>query len=162
MLQGGLFGVILRWTDARLRDVRFVGKVITSLSKFNDAVALVGHNRAALIRSFAYSTVFNLILIFIHVVLSLALGLSVPILAYALIVPLTSIMLLIPSIQGLGVRDWSLVVLVGVFTPNTEAVAAMAAAIILHNLISGIIGMVLYGAYTVGKSRRGTAQHTLE
>jgi hypothetical protein len=52
------------------------------------------------------------------------------------------------------VRDWSLVVLVGAFTPNTEAVAALAAAIILQNLMSGVVGMVLYGGYTVGKSRR--------
>jgi uncharacterized protein (TIRG00374 family) len=149
VLQGGLFGAILRWADARLGRVQFAGKVIAALTKFNDAVALVGRDRSALTWAFLYSTIFNLILIAMHVILSMALGLDVPILAYTLIVPLTSILLLIPSIQGLGVRDWSLVVLVGAFTPNTEAVAALAAAIILQNLMSGVVGMVLYGAYTV-------------
>lgn len=153
VLQGRTFGAVLGWLMARLGTVRFVGKALGALTTFNDAVALVGHHRGALLGAFAYSTVFNVILIAMHVVLSAALGLDVPVAAYVLIVPLTSVLLLIPSIQGLGVRDLSLVALVGVFTPQTDTVAALSAAIILQNLVSGVIGLVLYGAYTLGRSQ---------
>jgi glycosyltransferase 2 family protein len=154
VLQGRTFEAILVWLTARMGAVRFVGKVLGALTKFNDAVALVGHHRGALLGAFGYSTVFNIILVGMHVVLSAALGLDVPVAAYILIVPLTSVLLLIPSIQGLGVRDLSLVALVGVFTTETDAVAALSAAVILQNLVSGMIGLVLYGAYTVGRSQQ--------
>ncbi len=158
VLQGSLFGVILQRLTVRLGEVRFVGKALGALTKFNDAVALVGKHRGALLGAFGYSTVFNVILIAMHVVLSAALGLDVPVMAYVLIVPLTSVLLLIPSIQGLGVRDLSLVALVGAFTTQTDAVAALSAAIILQNLVSGVIGLVLYGAYTLGRSQENGLQ----
>jgi len=157
VLQGRLFGVILAWLTERLGEVRLVGKLLESLTKFNDAVALVGNEPRALVWSFFYSTVFNVLLIVMHILLSEALGLDVPMLAYVLIVPLTSILLLIPSIQGLGIRDLSLVAMVGEFTTQTSTVAALSAAIIVQNLISGVIGLVVYLIYTVGRSREGEA-----
>ncbi len=156
VLNGRTFAVILQWAESIFGFGRlpFAGKVLGALRKFNDAIALVGKDTGAVLRAFGISVVFNLLLILMHIVLSVALALDVPAAAYVVVVPLTSILLLVPSIAGIGVRESAFVYLLGFFTEDKAAGAALGFAVLLQNVISALIGFVWYIIYSVQK--RGT------
>lgn len=149
VIQGGLFGAILRTIDRVLGRVGLIRKLVGAFIRFNDAIAVVGQHRRAVLEAFAISTAFNALLILMHIVLSRALALDVPALGYVLIVPLTSILLLVPSIQGIGVRETAFVVLMGSFGAPEPTALALSLAVLLQNVISGVIGLVLYVPYTL-------------
>lgn len=149
VLHGRLFAAILQLTERLLGRLPLVGKVINALRKFNDAVAVVGRDTRAVAGAFGISLVFNALLILLHIILSNALSLNVPAAAYIIVVPLTSILLLVPSIAGIGVRESAFVYLLEFFTPNVAKGAALGVAVLLQNIISGVIGLVWYLIYTV-------------
>lgn len=157
VLQGRLFAVVLTWAERLLGRFPLVLKLITSLRKFNDAVALVGREPRTLGAAFGVSLVFNLLLILMHIVLSQALSLQIPPLAYAIIVPLTSILLLVPSIAGIGLREVSLVGMLALFDANLEASAALGFAVLLQNIISGVVGLLWYLQYSLVKRGQSTS-----
>jgi hypothetical protein len=95
-------------------------------------------------------------LILIHVILSNALGMNVPAAAYIVVVPLTSILLLVPSIAGIGVRESAFVYLLESFTANVALGAALGILVLMQNIISGVIGWVWYMVYSL--RRQGVAE----
>lgn len=153
VLNGRTFALMLHWAESvfGLGRLPFAGKVLDAMRKFNDAIALVGKDTGAVLRAFAISVVFNLLLILMHIVLSAALALDVPAAAYVVVVPLTSILLLVPSIAGIGVRESAFVYLLGFFTEDKAAGAALGFAVLLQNVISALIGWVWYIIYSVQK-----------
>ena len=99
---------------------------------------------AALLRGVAASVVWNLILIFGYYLLGLAVGIDLSLWYYFLFVPIISAALLVPSVGGLGIREWATVLLfVQVGVPESQALAlALAYDIVL--LINGLIGAAIY------------------
>lgn len=154
VIQGDLFAAMLRLAQRLIGRIALFARIIQALNKFNDAIARVGRDRSAVAGAFAMSMIFNAILIWIHIVLADALMFDVPALAYTLIVPLTSILLLVPSIAGIGVREFGLVSLLGFFTQDSDTAFALSIAILLQNLFTGVFGAGVYLVYTLQKPHR--------
>ena len=99
---------------------------------------------AALLRGIAASVVWNLILIFGYFLLGLAVGIDLSLWYYFLFVPIISAALLVPSVGGLGIREWATVLLfvqVGVSEPHA---LALALAYDVTLLINGLTGATIY------------------
>ena len=157
VLNGRIFGAILNWLYDRFGKVKFDGKLLGALSKFNTAIALVGKDYRAVWYAFGISLIFNALLVLMHIILSESLQLDVVPIAYLLIVPLVSILLLVPSIAGIGVREGVFVLLLGTYGADKDTSLALAVSAFLPNLVSGVIGWVWYIAYSIQK-RSDTAQ----
>ncbi|MEL6151668.1 MAG: lysylphosphatidylglycerol synthase transmembrane domain-containing protein [Chloroflexota bacterium] len=159
VLNGRIFGAILNWLYDRLGKMKLIGKVLGALRKFNDAIALVGKDHRAVWYAFGISLIFNALLVLMHIILSEALSLDVVPIAYLLLVPLVSILLLVPSIAGIGVRESVFVLLLGAYGADKDTSLALAVAAFLPNVVSGLIGWVWYIVYSVQK-RAAPAQLT--
>jgi glycosyltransferase 2 family protein len=157
VLHGQTFAFVLRLTGRVLGRLPLMAKVLGALTKFNDAISLVGRDTGAVGQAFGISLLFNGTLILIHVVLSEALALDVPWVAYIVVVPLTSILLLVPSIAGIGLRESGMVGLLAGFTDDLEKGAALGFAVLLQNIISGVIGWVWYIVYSLQKRTAANA-----
>jgi hypothetical protein len=160
VLNGRIFGAILAWMNARLGNLPFAGKVFGALIKFNDAISIVGKDRRGVSYAFGISVIFNIMLIVMHIILSDALVLGVAPIAYVLVVPLVSILLLMPSIAGIGVRESMFVLLLGAYGASDDGSLALAVAAFLPNVVSGIIGWIWYMIYSLQK--RATASQPQE
>ncbi len=151
VLHGQAFAFVLRLGSRTFSGLPFVDKVLSALTKFNDAISLVGKDYKAIAQAFAISAVFNVSLILIHIILANALGLDVTWVAFIVVVPLTSILLLVPSIAGIGVRESGLVYMLDLFTDDLEKGAALGIAVLLQNVIGGLLGWVWYIIYSLQK-----------
>ncbi len=100
----------------------------------------------ALGRSYLVSLLFNISLIAMNVFIGLALGAEATLVQYAVFVPITSLVLVIPiSFAGLGVREGAYRQLFGqVGVPPEIAVAMSLMVYFLGNICTGIIGGVIY------------------
>jgi len=99
---------------------------------------------AALLKATAASLVWNLILILGYYLLGLAVGVELSGWYYFLFVPIISAALMVPSVGGLGIREWATVFLfkqVGV--PEAQALA-LALAYDVTLLINGLLGALVY------------------
>jgi uncharacterized protein (TIRG00374 family) len=142
---------VLRWVDSLLKVVDLarlvaIAETIRTLSR--KAV------RRAVMASFA----FDLLLIGTQYVLSLAFDLGVPILVFALFTPLSSLLLLLPSIQGLGVREPALTLLLGSVGVPPEQAVAFAVGVYSLTLSTGLVGAVYYAIYSLASVARRRAE----
>ncbi len=116
-------------------------KIISSLAQ-----SFQRYPGGALGRSYLVSIIFNLSLIAMNVCIGLGLGARASLTHYAIFVPITSIVLLIPiSFAGLGVREGAyrqLFTQVGV--PGEIAVAMSLLVYVIGNICTGLIGGVIY------------------
>ncbi|MEJ2151130.1 MAG: lysylphosphatidylglycerol synthase transmembrane domain-containing protein [Chloroflexota bacterium] len=133
---------ILEWVDSLLKVVDLsrlvaIAETIRTLS------------RKAVRRAVLASFVFDLLLIGTQYVLSLAFDLGVPVLVFALFTPLSSLLLLLPSIQGLGVREPALTLLLGSVGVPPEQAVAFAVGVYSLTLSTGLVGAVYYAIYSL-------------
>jgi uncharacterized protein (TIRG00374 family) len=115
-----------------------------------------GYNWRALTIAAGVSVLFNLLLVAVNVLIGISLDVHVGLQYYLIVTSIASALLILPiSISGLGVREWEYVVLFGrVGVPATTAVS-MSLAFYLINVLSGLIGGVLYaweGAHGIWRS----------
>jgi uncharacterized protein (TIRG00374 family) len=101
---------------------------------------------SALGQSYLVSLLFNIVLIAMNVFLGLALGAQVSLAQYAIFVPITSLVLIIPiSFAGLGVREETYRQLFGqIGVPGEVAVAISLLVYFFGNICTGLIGGVIY------------------
>lgn len=101
---------------------------------------------SALGRAYLVALLFNVSLIAMNIFIGLALGAEASLAQYAVFVPITSLVLVIPiSFAGLGVREGAYRQLFGqVGVPPETAVAMSLIVYLLGNICTGIIGGVLY------------------
>ncbi len=146
-LIGGGYLFVNRWVYTTLRDnlppfrwlttITIVGKLFESVQSY-PATALRG--------AFVASILFNLSLIGMNVCLGLAVGVEATLTQYAIFIPITSAVLIIPfTIAGLGLREGAYIALfetAGV--PNATAVAMSVLVYLVGNVVSGVIGGVVY------------------
>ncbi len=109
--------------------------------------SFTGYDRHSLAVAVSVSIVFNLLLIAVNVLIGEALGAHVSLGHYVVFISLTSFLSALPiSIGGLGVREGSFGLFFGqVGVPQTVAVS-MSLAFYLINVLSGLIGGVLYAS----------------
>jgi uncharacterized membrane protein YbhN (UPF0104 family) len=101
------------------------------------------YSPAALARATAASLLFNLTLIVGNYLLGVAVGIDLSLWYYFLFVPIISVLLMVPSVGGLGIREGAYVFLFGQVTGRDYAVA-LALAYDLTLVISGLIGAIVY------------------
>ncbi|MCG3211637.1 MAG: hypothetical protein FOGNACKC_05283 [Anaerolineae bacterium] len=100
----------------------------------------------ALGKSYLVSLVFNITLILTNLFIGQGLGAQASLVHYAVFVPITSIVLLLPiSFAGLGVRETAYSQLFGqVGVPAEVAVSMSLLYYVFGNIVTGVIGGVIY------------------
>jgi hypothetical protein len=144
-----LIGVILllqrTWIEAwgrRLGVDLLLGR-IKILRELYESLHVYGP--AALLKATAASLVFNLILILGYYSLGLAVGIHLPLWYYFLFVPIISVLLLVPSVGGLGIREGATVFLFSqVESVGRSQALALALAYDMTMLTIGLIGAIIY------------------
>jgi uncharacterized protein (TIRG00374 family) len=107
-----------------------------------------------LVRATAASVVWNLMLILGNYLLGLAVGIDLSLYYYFLFIPIISVLLMLPSVGGLGIREGAYVLLFGqVGVANSQALA-LALAFDLVLLVNGLIGALIYLAQGVREVRQ--------
>jgi uncharacterized protein (TIRG00374 family) len=97
-----------------------------------------------LLRATAASVAWNLMLILGNYLLGLAVGVDLSLYYYFLFIPIISVLLTLPSIGGLGIREGAYVFLFSqVGVANSQALA-LAFAFDLALLINGLVGALIY------------------
>lgn len=143
-----LIGVVLlfqrTWIESwgrRLGLDRLLGRFKT-LRELYDSVHHYG--MVTLLRATLASVVWNLILILSYYLLGLAVGIEMAIGYYFLFVPVISVLLLVPSVGGLGVREGATVVLFSrAGVPDSQALA-LALAFDVTLVVTALIGASIY------------------
>jgi uncharacterized protein (TIRG00374 family) len=143
-----LIGVVLllqrSWIETwgrRLGIGRFLGRFKT-LRDLYESVHL--YSAVTLARAALASVVWNVILILSYYLLSLAVGIELSIGYFFLFVPVISVLLLVPSVGGLGVREGATVVLFSqAGVPESHALA-LALAFDVTLLVTALIGASIY------------------
>lgn len=143
-----LIGVVLllqrTWIETwgrRLGIDRLLGRFKT-LRDLYDSIHL--YSMGTLLRATLASIVWNLILILCYYLLASAVDIELPMGYFFLFVPVISVLLLVPSVGGLGVREGATVLLFSqAGVPESQALAlALAYDVIL--LVTALIGASIY------------------
>ncbi len=121
----------------RVTKIKIIGGLFESFQRYP---------LPALGKSYLISLLFNVSLIAMNVFIGLALGAQATLAQFAVFVPITSLVLVIPiSFAGLGVREEAYRQLFGqVGVPDEIAVAMSLLVYAFGNICTGIIGGVIY------------------
>jgi uncharacterized membrane protein YbhN (UPF0104 family) len=104
----------------------------------------VALTRDALLRSLALGIVFQMLSIAAFVILGGALGITLSVTAWAVIVGLISVVLLVPvTVAGLGLREGSLVAVLAMLGEGTGPALALSFSLLALNLLGAGVGLVL-------------------
>jgi hypothetical protein len=133
LFQRGLVDRVLAVAPARIRG---------PIERLYAAVHACGTR--ALAKSLAISTLFNAVLFTVTYVLSLALGQRIPFLYFVAFMPVISLSMLIPSVGALGTREGAYALLFGAAGTPRHVAVAMSLSFYLINVLTGLIGAVLY------------------
>jgi hypothetical protein len=107
--------------------------------------ALTAYSLGAIARSTLVSLPFTLTLIATQYALALSLGLIVPVQYFALFIPLTALVQMLPiSFNGLGVREVTFQALFGTVGVAGEQAVAVSLLYYILRVITGLIGGLMY------------------
>jgi hypothetical protein len=125
------------WLFRRLTEINIIGKLFESFQRYPGP---------ALRRSYFVSLLFNLSLIGMNMCVGLAVGVEASFIQYAIFIPITSIVLIIPiSFGGLGVREGTYIELFqSIGVPEETALAMSLLVYTIGNLCSGLVGGIVY------------------
>lgn len=150
---GVLVGMLAMLEAERLRGlfsrIPLLAKVLDRPGIRSFAESFHQYRGAALNKALLLSTLFNFQLIATNYLLGLGLGVNqsmdMPFLYYLLFIPITSFVLTLPiSISGLGAREAAYVALFGSVGVPADQALALSLAFYLVNLLTGLVGGVLY------------------
>lgn len=100
------------------------------------------------------SVLFNLVLVLWWKTSSLALGLTVPYSYFLLIIPILSVLTLVPSVSGLGPREALAPLLFAASGVNAETAVSLSFLVFLTLRLSGILGAPIYLWATIRDGRK--------
>ena len=104
----------------------------------------VALTRDALLRSLAFGLVFQMVSIASVYLLGDSLGIGLPFTAWAVIVGLTSVILMLPvTVAGLGLREGSLVAVLAMLGEGTGQALALSFALLAMNLLGAGVGLIV-------------------
>ena len=120
-----------------LSEIKLVDKLASSFQSYP---------MSALGKAYVVALAFNVSLILMNLFIGTALGAQATLAQYAVFVPITSLVLIIPiSFGGLGVREETYRQLFGqIGVPGEIAVAISLTVYLLGNIITGLIGGTIY------------------
>jgi glycosyltransferase 2 family protein len=142
------------WIEAwgrRLGLGRLLGR-IRILRELYDSLHL--YSKAALLRAAAASVVWNVILIVGYYLLGQAVGIGLSLRYYLLFVPVISVLLMVPSVGGLGIREGGTVLLFSQAGVDEHQALALALAYDLTLLVTGLIGAAIYTVQSIKEARQ--------
>lgn len=141
---GGLVAVwVLFQQRLAKRLLRFIPKRFRGgLESLYQAIHTCGTQ--ALWKALAVSVVFNMVLFLMNHLVALALDTSVPFLYFVAFMPAISLSMLLPSLGSLGTREGAYVLLFGTAGVPEPLAIAMSLTCYLINVLTGLIGGVLY------------------
>lgn len=121
----------------RITGIRFVGNLFESFQSYP---------LRALGRSYLISVVFNIVLVAMNVFIGFALRAPASLIQYAVFVPITSLVLIIPiSFAGLGVREETYRQLFAQVGVSPEIAVALSLLVyVFGNICTGLVGGVIY------------------
>lgn len=121
----------------RITDIKFVDKLFVSFQSYP---------LPALGRSYLVAFLFNAVHITMYTFIGLSLSVPVSLSQFAIIVPITSLLLIVPiSFAGLGVREEAFRQLYGQIGVLPEVAIAMSLLVhVIGNVCTGLIGGVIY------------------
>jgi len=108
--------------------------------------AICGPGAKAIRQALGISLAFNVLLIFSNYSIALSVGVDVSLGYFFLFVPPTSLALMVPTVGGLGAREWAYTELwpqVGVGAAEAGAMSLLNYAV---NAATGVIGGIIYAA----------------
>jgi uncharacterized membrane protein YbhN (UPF0104 family) len=150
LLEGSLLRRLGGWLPAKLSPVGN-GPIARLLE------AVQGCGKRAILGALAVSTIFNLILVSWWYLCGLAIGLEVSFFYHLLVVPILSVALLVPSVSGLGVREY-LAPLVYAGAGVGEASAVALSLLVFAILrVSSLLGAPVYIVSTLRQRRISAA-----
>ena len=129
-------------------------RLLTNIKLFDKlANSFQSYPMSALGKAYLVALVFNVSLILMNLFIGRALGAQATLAQYAVFVPITSLVLIIPiSFGGLGVREETYRQLFGqIGVPGEIAVAISLTVYLFGNIVTGLIGGIIY----VVRSARG-------
>lgn len=141
LLHTGVLTAILGWLAQRITFVDLSAVV-------QIAVTIRRLERRAVYLAVGASLAFNALLIATYYLLSKAFGMEVSLLTFAVFVPVSSVMLLLPSIQGLGVREPVFVLLLGAVGVPPGQALAFSIGVYLLSLSTALVGALSYIVHT--------------
>ena len=162
-VSGGILLAALLLTQQRLIDrvMRHVPGWSKLLSKGKIRrvyEALTSYSIGVIARSTLISLPFTLTVIGSQYALALGLGLRVPVQYFALFIPMTALVQLIPiSFNGLGVREGAYAALFGTVGVAGEQAVAMSLMYYVLRVITGLIGGLMYLFGNLRAARSATA-----
>jgi hypothetical protein len=126
------------WFPGSLRPLlENVGQLIADIRTYGRDLHVLGG-------SLLISLLLQLVSIFWYYVLALAVGATTPLLYYLIFIPLVAIASMLPvSISGIGVREGTFVVLLGLVGMPAVTAVAISALIFLQTILQGLVGGVL-------------------
>ena len=129
----------------RVFDMSVLAKVKDRVRRVHEAIVTYRHRRGAFAAAFGVGLLLQLNFVVHHYCLSEALALGVPLGTFLFLVPLVSVLLLVPaSINGIGVRENAFVVLLGQVGVAREGAVAFCALLFAAMLIFGVAGGITY------------------
>lgn len=138
---------VLSWLNPRIPFIDLSGVVTL-------AETLRTFSQRRLRNAIAASLAFNVLLIVSYYLMSLAFALDLPILSFAIITSFGSLLLLLPSVQGIGIREPVNVLLLGALGVAPERAVAFSVGIYLLSLSTGVIGAIYYAIYSIAAATR--------
>jgi uncharacterized protein (TIRG00374 family) len=149
-VSGGILLAALLLTQRRLIDrvMRHVpgwSKLLSQGKIRRVYEALTSYSIGVIARSTLISLPFTLTVIASQYALALGLGMQVPVQYFALFIPMTALIQLIPiSFNGLGVREGTYAALFGTVGVAAEQAVAMSLMYYVLRVITGLIGGLMY------------------
>lgn len=147
LMQGRLLRWLGHWLPGPLKT-----EGDTPIARLLDAVEGCGWQAVG--GALIISLLFNLILALWWKTSSLALGLTIPYPYFVLVVPILSVLLLIPSISGLGPREVMAPILFAAADLIPETAVSLSFLVFLTVRLSGLLGAPIYLWTTIRDGRK--------
>lgn len=134
-----------------LTTLRFV-KLDTKLRKVYEAIANYRHHRPVVIQAFYISLICQVLSIFIIYLLAKSISVDVPLMVLFLVIPIIATLSMLPSINGLGIREGAYVYFLGGIVGREQAFTISLLWLGLFLAISLLGGLVyLFWGHRLGR-----------
>jgi len=149
-----LIVVVIFFNENLANRFRFLKNLIPTnvakqkVSQFYHVVAECRQHMGKVMLCYGISLVMQLMMIYIGYLISNAIGLNIPYMVFMLILPVTAVIAMLPSLGGLGVREASVIYFVSNYTTTEGATAfALAFDILIYGvgLMCGILYLIFGG-----------------
>ncbi|GAK58102.1 integral membrane protein [Candidatus Vecturithrix granuli] len=123
----------------------FLAKVQQKLKQIYDALCVYKRNRRVMVIAFILALFLQINVILHYYLIAYALALSVPVMYFFLIIPVVTVVLMVPVfINGIGGREAAFILLLGAFSVTSSQAIAFSWIAFGMILIQGIAGGIVY------------------